>query len=126
MSHSNQLESPEGQKLLNAVRKVCNELPEVEETIDGFGHATFKVHRKSFLIAGMGQDGGAISIKSDLSNQAILIRRGPYYPTPYIGQHGWVSLAEPLQHEWADVKALIRDGWRLAAPRRLREALPEE
>jgi predicted DNA-binding protein (MmcQ/YjbR family) len=119
MSHENQLDSPGGRRLLAALRKACAHLLEVTEIIDGFGHTTFKVRKKSFLIAGMGEDGTAVSIKSDPTSQAFLIRRGPWYRTPYIGQHGWVSLADPLAHEWAEVALLIEDAYRMVAPRSL-------
>ncbi|MGH7481279.1 MAG: hypothetical protein ACRELV_03930 [Longimicrobiales bacterium] len=43
-----QLQSPEGQKLLAALRKACGRLPEVVEVIDGFGHTSFRVKKKSY------------------------------------------------------------------------------
>jgi predicted DNA-binding protein (MmcQ/YjbR family) len=113
-----QLESPEGRKLLAALRKVVAKLPNVAEVIDGFGHTTFKTGEKSFVIAGMGEAGTAISIKSDLVTQDALIRRGPYYRTPYIGQHGWISIDVPLAHDWSEVEELIADGYGLVASKR--------
>ena len=123
---TSQLRGPQGRLLLAALRKTCRKLPEVEEVIDGFGHTTFKVRSKSFIIAGMGEEGEALSIKADLTNQAILTQRGPYYPTPYIGQHGWISIDRPLEHYWPEVEDLIVDGYRLAAPKSLLKLLPEE
>jgi predicted DNA-binding protein (MmcQ/YjbR family) len=105
--------------LLAALRKACKQLPEVEEVIDGFGHTSFRVRSKSFIIAGMGEQGEAISIKADPITQAALIKRGPYYRTPYIGQHGWISVENPLRQDWAEIEELIVDGYRLAAPKRL-------
>jgi predicted DNA-binding protein (MmcQ/YjbR family) len=119
MTHEKQLDTPQGRKLLAALRKACAKLPEVEELIDGFGHTTFRVRRKSFVIAGMGETGTAISIKADPITQAALVRRGPYYRTPYIGQHGWVSVDNPLAHDWSEIEELIVDGYRRAAPRTL-------
>lgn len=119
MAHPPLLDSPEGERLLASLRGAVARLPEVTEEVDGFGHTTFKVRKKSFLIAGMGEDGASISIKADLPSQALLVRRGPFYRTPYIGQHGWVSLDDPLDHDADEVDALIEDGWRLAAPKRL-------
>jgi predicted DNA-binding protein (MmcQ/YjbR family) len=118
--HEGPLETPEGRRLLAALQEACAALPEVQEAIDGFGHTTFKVRKKSFLIAGMGEDGEAISIKSDPTTQDLLVRRGPYYRTPCIGRHGWVSVAHPLDHDWDEIRELIVDGYRLAAPKRLR------
>jgi predicted DNA-binding protein (MmcQ/YjbR family) len=124
MTHGGQLETPGGRRLLGALRAVCARLPEVEEVIDGFGHTTFKVRKKSFVIAGMGEEGEAISIKADPVSQELLVRHGPYYRTPYIGQHGWVSIAHPLEHDWPEVEELIADAYRLAAPRRLADQVP--
>jgi predicted DNA-binding protein (MmcQ/YjbR family) len=118
MTHS-QLDSPDGQRLLAALRDACGRLPEVEELIDGFGHTTFKVRKKSFVIAGMGERGEALSIKSDPVTQEMLVRHGPYYRTPYIGQHGWVTIADPLDHDWPEVEELIVDAYRRAAPKTL-------
>lgn len=123
MSHERKLDGPEGQLLLAALRSVMARLPEVLEVIDGFGHTTFKVRNRSFVIAGMGSEGGDISIKSDPVNQSLLIRRGPWYRTPYIGQHGWVSIADPLRQDWEEVEELIVEGYRMAAPKRLLKLL---
>jgi len=116
--YEKQLESPEGRKLLSALRRTIGKLSDVTEVIDGFGHTTFKVREKSFVIAGMGEAGTAISIKSDLTTQDALIRRGPYYRTPYIGQHGWISIDAPLSHDWSEVEELIADGYGLVASKR--------
>jgi predicted DNA-binding protein (MmcQ/YjbR family) len=126
MHPENQLASKQGQRLLAALRDVCKRMPEVVEHIDGFGHTTFKVRKKSFVIAGMGESGSAVSIKADHETQAALVRRGPYYRTPYIGQHGWISIDDPLRHDWTEVTELIVDGYRRAAPKRLARLLPAD
>ena len=115
--HDNQLDTPSGKRLLTALRKTCAMLDHVEEVVDGFGHTTFKVKKKSFVIAGMGEAGTSISIKCDTMTQAHLIKRGPYYRTPYIGQHGWVSVEDPLKQNWEEIQELIRDAYATAAPR---------
>ena len=115
--------SPTGRKLRDALREACGRLPEVDEVMDGFGHTTFKVRKRSFVIAGMGEDGTSVSVKSEPATQAFLVRHGPWYRTPYIGHHGWVTLDDPLDAEWEDVVEIIEDGWRLAAPKRLRDTL---
>lgn len=118
-----QLESRAGRKLLTALRSATAHLPEVTESIDGFGHTTFKVRRKSFLIAGMESGGPSISLKSDPVSQSLLVRRGPFYRTPYIGQHGWISINDPLDHDWPEVQDLIEDAYRNAAPKSLTRRL---
>ena len=119
MGYENQLSSAEGKRLLVALRKVCARLAEAADHVHGFGHTTFRVGKHSFVIAGMGEDGTSISIKADRVNQGILIARGPYYRTPYIGQHGWVSVDRPLEQDWKEIEQLIGDAYQLAAPKRL-------
>jgi predicted DNA-binding protein (MmcQ/YjbR family) len=119
MAHRDQLATPGGQALLAALRRSCEGLPEVTEVIDGFGHTTFKVRGRSFLIAGMGEAGLDLAIKADPMTQEVLVRQGPYFRTPYIGQHGWVSITDPLGGDWEEIGELLRDAYRLAAPRRL-------
>lgn len=126
MVHEKQLQSAEGKTLLAALRDVCGDLPEVTEEIDGFGHTSFRVGKKSFVIAGMGEAGTAISIKADPVTQAALVRRGPYYRTPYIGQHGWISVSDPLSQDWSEIQELIVDGYRRAAPKRLSRLVPRD
>ncbi|HEX2165731.1 MAG TPA: MmcQ/YjbR family DNA-binding protein [Longimicrobiales bacterium] len=126
MNHELQLQNPEGQRLLAALRAVSGRLPEAQEVVDGFGHTTFKVRKKSFVIAGMGEDGVSISIKTDPTSQSHLIRRGSYCRTPYIGQHGWVSIRDPLAQDWAEVEELIVDAYRAAAPKRLAQLVPRD
>ena len=121
LMHENQLDPPQGKRLLTALRKVCAKLPDVEEVIDGFGHTTFKVKKKSFVIAGMGENGTSISIKCDPITQAALIKRGPYYRTPYIGQHGWVSVENPLKQDWSEIQELITDAYLSVAPKSRRK-----
>jgi predicted DNA-binding protein (MmcQ/YjbR family) len=126
MEPENQLETPAGRKLRDALRAVCLGLPEATEHVDGFGHTTYRVGKKSFVIAGMGATGSAVSIKADHETQDALVRRGPYYRTPYIGQHGWISIDDPLDRDWDEVSELIVDGYRRAAPKRLVRLLPAE
>ena len=71
----------------------------------------------------MVSDGGHVSVKADHASQALLIAREGFERTPYIGQHGWVSLEDPLRHDAAEVAALVEDAWRLAAPRTLVQRL---
>ena len=108
------------QKILNQLRRICAQLPEVVEERDGFGHFSFRVGKRSFVIVGAGEDGrGSMSIKADLYTQDRLIRGGGYERTPYIGQHGWVSIEAGSEPDWTEIEELVVDGYRRAAPKRL-------
>jgi predicted DNA-binding protein (MmcQ/YjbR family) len=119
--------TPGEERILQRLRRICERLPEVVEERDGFGHFTFRVGKRSFIIVGAGEDGrGSMSIKSDLYTQDRLIRSGGYERTPYIGQHGWVSTSAGSTLDWAEIEELVVDGYRRAAPKRLLKRLAAE
>jgi len=109
------------------IRDAVRALPEVGESVDGFGHIVFKVGKKSFVLVGAGREGqGSLFIKSDPVSQQMLIARGPYIRAPYIGQHGWVCVWGDVEVDWREVRELVRDAYRLVAPRKLLRKLGED
>jgi len=105
--------------MLENVRHICLALPEAVEHIDGFGHNTFKINGKSFVISGESEKGFSLSFKSDRETQAILLQKEPFSKTPYIGQHGWVSIHNPDQEDWDELTDLIQEAYLRTAPKRL-------
>lgn len=106
--------------MLERVRNICAELPEVEEIVDGFGHNVMKVRGKTFVIMGENEGAAAgLSIKSDKEKQFLLLQQGGYVKTPYIGQHGWVSIDKTAAPDWDELAVLIKEAYLLAAPKRL-------
>lgn len=105
--------------MLETVRKICLDLPEAVEVIDGFGHNTFKVNGKSFVISGESEKGFRLSFKSDRETQALLLQKDYFSKTPYIGQHGWVSIQNPSGEVWVEMADLIQEAYLRAAPKRL-------
>ena len=111
------LQDTEG--MLENVRKICLALPEASENIDGFGHNTFKINEKSFVISGESEKGFSISFKSDRETQEILLQKEYFFKTPYIGQHGWVSIQNPIEENWDELTDLIQEAYLRAAPKRI-------
>jgi len=105
--------------MLERVRKICLALPEAAEIIDGFGHNTFKINGKSFVISGESEKGFRLSFKSDRETQALLLEKEYFFKTPYIGQHGWVSIEKPDPENWEELSDLIQEAYLRAAPKRL-------
>ncbi|WNB91780.1 MmcQ/YjbR family DNA-binding protein [Bacillus sp. NEB1478] len=105
--------------MLGNVRSICLSLPEADEIIDGFGHNTFKINGKSFVISGESEQGFSLSFKSDREMQEILLQKERFYKTPYIGRHGWVSIQNPDGEDWDELTDLIQDAYLRAAPKRL-------
>jgi predicted DNA-binding protein (MmcQ/YjbR family) len=109
--------SPQELRILQRLRKLCSTLPEVTEAVDGFGHTSFRVGKKPFVM--MGSQELHLAIKSDPVTQEALVRSGRYTRTPYLGQHGWVSVADFSRLDWAEIEELVEDAYRRTAPKRL-------
>jgi hypothetical protein len=99
------------------LQRLCLSLPEVEER-ETWGDITFRVRDKIFVIAS--PDGPTASVKASLDDQAGLLEMDPtiFSKSAYVGRFGWVRVQlAGLPPELAD--RLIRNAWRLTAPRRL-------
>jgi hypothetical protein len=99
------------------LRRAALSLPEAEER-ETWGHPTFRVRDRMF--ATLADDGSQASVKATREEQAALIAAAPetFAVPAYVGRHGWVSVrlatADP-----AEVRELLVEAWRQAAPRRL-------
>jgi len=99
------------------LQRLCLSLPEVEER-ETWGDLTFRVRDKIFVIAS--PDGPTASVKASLDDQAGLLEMDPetFSRSAYVGRFGWVRVQlKRLSPELGD--RLIRNAWRLTAPRRL-------
>jgi predicted DNA-binding protein (MmcQ/YjbR family) len=107
-------------RVLDRLRKVCAALPGVSETVDGHGHATFRVGTKTLAMLGESAGSPSLGLKTDLPTQAELVKRKDFYPTPYVGQHGWVSTdGNQSDIDWEVVQMVIAATYRRVAPKRL-------
>jgi predicted DNA-binding protein (MmcQ/YjbR family) len=106
-------------RILQRLRRLCLALPEVVEAVDGFGHTSFRVNKKPFVM--MGSKQLHLAIKADPITQNALVRSGRFTRTPFLGQHGWVSVADFNELDWTGIEELVRDAYRRTAPKRLIE-----
>ncbi|TDF96754.1 MmcQ/YjbR family DNA-binding protein [Paenibacillus piri] len=124
MSHmQRQLQSQAGLNMLKRVRQICAPLPEVVEKIDGFGHTTMRIADKPFVFMGEKDGVPTMSFKADPFMQELLLQQDDYFKTPYIGHHGWVSVASVAKMQWDEVEPLIAEAYRRAAPKRILKQL---
>jgi predicted DNA-binding protein (MmcQ/YjbR family) len=114
------------------VRKLCLALPEAHE-VEAWGAPTFRVRNKQFaMYAAMGNhhhDGRpAVWFKAGPGNQRLMIRAAPkrFFVPPYVGPSGWVGEFLDGPVDWDELGDLLRDGYRLVAPKRLAALLPHE
>jgi len=105
---------------LTEMRQICLELPEAVETIT-WGEPHFRVRGKIF--SGIGDHAGIANIgfKLEREHADAIIQDPRFYRAPYVGAHGWVSMRVDGVRDWSEVRALVRESYRLIAPRKLWE-----
>ena len=117
---------------LARVRTICLALPEAHE-VEAWGEATFRVRNKLFAMyasAGSHHGGGrpAIWIKAAAGNQSLMLQFAPrrFFVPPYVGPSGWVGVWLDEVAQWAELEELLRDAYRLTAPKRVAARLDAE
>lgn len=118
-SHPKGVRSEAGLAAIDKIGTLVEGFPEVEQAVDKFGHTSFRVRDKPFVMLGEGENGTSLSIKAEPYTQAHLIEHRGFVRTPYIGQHGWASLRSLPPEDWAEIEELVTDAYLLVAPKRL-------
>ena len=110
---------------LTRVRKLCLALPEAHE-VEAWGAATFRVRKKLFAMYSSpdSQHGGgrpAVWCKAGPGNQHLMVAAAPkrFFVPPYVGPSGWVGVYLDGAVDWAELDELLRDAYRLVAPKKL-------
>ena len=110
---------------LTRLRKLCLALPEAHE-VEAWGEPTFRVRNKLFAMyadASSHHGGGrpAVWCKAGPGNQDLMGRAAPdrFFVPPYVGPSGWVGVWLDGNAQWAEIGELLRDAYRLTAPKRL-------
>lgn len=103
---------------LDRIREICLALPDTKETLT-WGEPHFRVGDKIF--AGFGQENGRAVIGFKLTKpHAHAITEDPrFWPAPYVGQHGWVSMDATGVQDWERVREFVHISYRLIAPKKL-------
>lgn len=98
------------------VRELCLALPDTKLTMT-WGSPHFRVADKIFC--GFGNEGGkrVMGVKLELRHAQSVVKEPRFWPAPYVGKHGWVSMDVSQRKGWDEVAALIRESYGLIAPR---------
>ncbi|MDA1330268.1 MAG: MmcQ/YjbR family DNA-binding protein [Chloroflexi bacterium] len=117
------IQSKEGLRLLGRIRQLCTRYPEFYEHIDDFGHTSFRVRDKPFLIMSEWSGSFLLNMKLLYETQDFLVQTGRFEKSAYIGQHGWTLLRLDNTADWEEVEDLIDDAYRRVAPKSVRKIL---
>ena len=110
---------------LTRLRKLALALPEAHE-VEAWGEPTFRVRNKLFAMhASVGthhtQGREAVWVKASRENQDLMVHACPdrFFRPPYVGTSGWVGVYLDGAVDWEELGELLRDAWRMTAPKRL-------
>ena len=110
---------------LTRLRGLCLGFPESHE-VEAWGEPTFRVKNKLFAMYARADNhhgGGrnAVWCKAKAVNQRLMIDSGSdrFFSPPYVGPSGWVGVWLDRHPDWSEVDDLLRDSYRLIAPRKL-------
>lgn len=108
-------DSPAVRKTMAELRPLCAQLPGAEEYVM-VHHPAFRVGKKPFAIVGMEEHkkGSTLSINLGREVQPMLLSDARFTRTPYIGQHGWVTVAAKDLRS-GELAQLIEDSWQRVA-----------
>jgi len=102
---------------LDRIREICLALPDTKETLT-WGKPHFRVGDKIF--AGFGEENGkaVIGFKLTMPHAHSIIENPRFWPAPYVGHRGWVSMDTSGVDDWDQVRQLVLESYRLIAPKR--------
>lgn len=105
--------------ILSKLRKICLALPKTSETTT-FGHPTFQVGTKTFTVLETYKGELSICVKVGKKMQPVFLEDQRFYRTPYVGQHGWVSLRAKTKLNWKEIEQLVRGSYELVSIKKRR------
>ena len=110
---------------IKRLRTICLALPAAFEK-EAWGECTFRVTGGS-MFAMTDNDHHrsghvAVWVKAPAMAQEILVHADPtrFFVPPYVGAKGWVGVRLYGEVDWAELAEILKDGYRLSAPTRLR------
>src|ERR1051325_7990611 len=116
---------------LARVRRICLGLPQARE-VESWGAPTFRIGKIFAMYAapdshhGEGREG--LWVKSNHFTQDLLVRGMParYFVPPYVGPSGWTGVYLDPRTDWEALTDLLRDAYRMTAPKKLAAALVDD
>ena len=102
------------------LRQVCLAFPDATEQ-ETWGEPTFRVRNKIFAIARPGDGQVSVWCKAPPGAQEALVGADParFFAPPYLGPKGWIGIHLDGETDWAEIRELIEESYRLIAPKRL-------
>ena len=116
--------SAAGKPLLAKLEKIALALPEATKLLN-HGRPSFAVREKTFVMFMDNHHGdGRIAIwcKAPPGDQSDMVESDPkrYFIPPYVGPRGWIGVRlDTAKPNWKTIETIVRESWRMTAPKRL-------
>jgi hypothetical protein len=112
---------------LERLRAICLAFPEATERLS-HGEPTWFVHGKQTFVTYANHhhdDRLAFWCAAPEGAQDVLVTNAPdrFFVPPYVGYRGWLGVRLDVPVDWDEVAAIVRDAYRVVAPKRLVEQL---
>ena len=111
-------------QILKNLRAICLALPEATERLS-HGEPTWFVRDKTVFAMfddhHHGADRIAVHCAAPPGVQLTLVDEEPdrFFVPPYVGGRGWIGVRLDLDVDWDEIDGIIRDAYRVVAPKRL-------
>jgi hypothetical protein len=109
---------------LARLRRICLGLPETTERLS-HGEPTWFVRDKKVFVTfdNNHHEAGRIGLwcAAPPGAQEALVDAAPhrFYRPPYVGHRGWLGVRLDVDVDWPEIEALVRDAYRVVAPKTL-------
>jgi hypothetical protein len=118
------VEPAERERVLETVREVCLALPETSERLSHGAPTFFIREKRAFLMVMTNHHGDgrfALWCAAPAGMQQMLVEAEPerFFVPPYVGPSGWIGVRLDGNVDWKELDMLLRDSYRLVAPKRL-------
>ena len=111
---------------VDRVRAICLAFPEVTERLS-HGEPTWFVTGRTFVMYADHHHDDRVAIWCHAPDgfQQALVRAEPgrFFVPPYVGHRGWIGVRLDVDVDWDEVATIIDGAYRMAAPRRLVQAV---
>ena len=108
---------------LERLRAICLALPETTERLSHGEPSFFVRGKKQFVMYADHHHDDRLGFwcHAPAGAQAELVGSAPdrYFVPPYVGHRGWVGAYLDVPVDWAEIAEIVRDGYRMVAPKAL-------
>ena len=111
---------------IERLRKICLAFPGATEKLS-HGEPTWFAGRVFCMLSNNHHNDGVVGFWAPAPPgvQEAMIEEdaGRFYRPPYVGHRGWLGVRLAVAPDWDEIAAIVEDGYRLVAPKKLIAAL---